>query len=172
MLNGNKGMVDAGGLTASASLSPLAKGELVVGALKIDLGAGEAPGREKAGGGGFAVDPPSAAGVKVILGTAGGTEGRVSFSSSFLRLASRIRIIAFASRSCFSHLENCLYVRGLRMFVLSMRLGLGGAILLLLRGLLPPEVLRTAEAIRLLAAPLIVEASCCEALLGVSKGLS
>ena len=31
-----------------------------------------------------------------------------AFSSSFFRLTSLIRIIAFASKSCFSHLESCL----------------------------------------------------------------
>jgi hypothetical protein len=147
--NENDGVEDADTATGGFVSPPLAKGELTGGALKSDFGAvDDAPGRENPGFVVAVVASSVEAGVSVILGTVGGAAS-FALSSSFFLFASRILIIAFASKSCFSHFENCLYVRGLRkaVLVLSVRLGLTGTLLLLL----PPELLRKADAIRRLA---------------------
>jgi len=107
-----EGAVEAAGLGCSVLLLAGGAGNDNLGT--VDEGAAEDPGKEKEGGarvGFVAVLPCSSGGfVNVIEGNVGALAlASCSFlSSSFFLLASLIRMIAFASKSCFSKREYCL----------------------------------------------------------------
>ncbi|KAF5371332.1 hypothetical protein D9758_004082 [Tetrapyrgos nigripes] len=104
----NDGIGVAAGFGCSALLLLLAGGTPNdnLGAVEVFEAAFPDPGNENEGGAGVEVLPCSSGGfVSVIIGMIGFA---ASFFSSSFFVACLIFIIALASNSCFSHLENCL----------------------------------------------------------------